>query len=284
MRNIDPYIKLIQGNLFPALYNSLGLKMNTTPTNKMNTIATYNGDLENSNVTLEFSSNHKELADYVNTNSVFVTLYYNAKATQVGIIDLDDIDSCVEIIYSSLYELGYRSAEDIEEEKRKEEEKKQKEREKQEKEKEAKKKELELYRNLSNFEDDVDDSNDVEDTETSIEEANADFDMYLDYFNEKAESNTNMEISIGYEKRPGSVSFVYIECFYINSTKCLLQNSGISPEIDKVVSWDSAKDYMNKVAEKLNGVISISAYNPDGSNIELERPKDSNNVNLGIDI
>jgi len=51
MRNIDPYIKLIQGNLFPALYNSLGLKMNTTPTNKMNTIATYNGDLENSNVT-----------------------------------------------------------------------------------------------------------------------------------------------------------------------------------------------------------------------------------------
>lgn len=284
MRTIDSYIKLIEKDLFPALYNKIGLKMNTAPITKMNTIVTYNGDLENKTVTLEFSSNHKELADYFNTKSLFVTLYYNAKGTQAGVIDLDYIDSCVEIIYSALYELGYRSQEDIEEDRKKEEERLRKEKQEELKKKQDEEKRKELISYNTNYDEIENEPEDDLSSEESIEEFEKDFDMYLDYFNKKGESNSSLEVSIGYSKKQSTVSFVSVDCFYISSNKCLVQTHSISPEIDKAVSWDSAKDYIIKVAQKLDGVISTAAYDPEGNSIELEKSDDSNNVNLGIDI
>ena len=83
IRQISKYIKNIQIKLFPALKNNYNLDMNENPTNISTTLATFNGQLNDNRVILEFSSNHVDLTDYQNQNVIFLTIYYKSRGTKV---------------------------------------------------------------------------------------------------------------------------------------------------------------------------------------------------------
>ena len=113
VRKLDKFIDDIENKLFPALKeSSMNLIMYNDPIYNSTTINTYAGDLDDDRIRLEISSNHVELKDYIDDNAVFATIYYKGKGSKVGVLNLDDINECVGLIYATLYDMGYRTQED----------------------------------------------------------------------------------------------------------------------------------------------------------------------------
>ena len=290
---IDKFTKLIVNNLFPALQESLGIKMYASPVTSSSTIVTYTGDLGNDRVKLEFSSNHVELASYQKENAVFLTIYYRARGTKAGILNLDNIDECVELIYAALYELGYRSEEDLEKERQEKEEKEKLELEKKRAEedrlKQAKRAEQiadEEKERLAKEQRDKEPSlTPEEETEQSIKEAESDFDKYLFKLKQINTQNSQIIASISFETNNNNYRVVSVDMFYITADLCLVQTTGINPKIDKTARWDKAKEYIMKVTRAVNGVISLGAVDENNEDIDIsDLEDDSNNVNVDFDI
>lgn len=285
MKAIKYYIKTIDSKLLPALDERLGLKLSMQPNYTRTTKVSYGGTLEGTRVVLDFSSNHIELNDY-DDNYLYCDVYYGSGGDSAGIIDLNNIDECVDQIYSALYELGYRTPEDIEEEKRAEEEKKQAE--------EAKKQAEEQKRQerLAQEEPEEEEQNteqEIEDTESedSLKEYTVNFDKYLKIMTDENQMNSRMEISISADvstTEREQYKLININAFYISSMMCLLQTDGISPKVDKAVTWDKAKNYTMRVAEKLNGVISVTGFDSEDNEITIAQDDTSNDIDVDVDI
>lgn len=286
IRQISKYIKNIQTKLFPALKNNYNLDMNENPTNISTTLATFNGQLNDNRVILEFSSNHKDLADYPDEPVLFLYLYFNYKGTKAGIINLNNINEAVEIIYAALYELGYRTQEDI----NKEKEKKKKEQEKklQDEKERLKKRKEELLKQTQEDEIDYDNEEPEEDeSKSSILEMNNDFDKYLSILQENNQPNSQINATISYLSENNNYKIINVNLFYITKNQCLIQTEGVKPKIDQQTSWDKAKNYIIKVTEKINGVIAISALDENGDDIILKPEENENNsddLDTGINI
>ena len=70
-----------------------------------------------------------------------------------------------------------------------------------------------------------------------------------------------------------------------------MQTNQITPKIDQVTTWDKAKNYCLKVAEKFNGSMSIYAVDHNGKEIELTQDElntvsgeDSDSIDTGISL
>lgn len=290
VRQINKYIKDIQTKLFPALKNSYNLNMSENPTNISTTLATFNGQLDDNRVIFEFSSNHRDLADYSSNEPVlYLNLYFNYKGTKAGIINLNEINESLEIIYAALYELGYRSQEQL----NKEKEQKQKELEKQKQDELSKIKQkrqqidLELL-NKDEIEDSEENDNYQQEVEDSLNEINSDFDLYKNQLIKLNELDSSITIVIAL---PPNVDiknkFINIVCSYVNKDICFVSTDNINPPVNQEVSWDRAKNYILKVIEKLNATSSLYASDSEGKTIELSSEEDeeeSDGIESGIEI
>ena len=287
MKAIKYYIKTINNELLPALEDRLGLDLAMQPNYTRTTKVSYAGSLDGVRTILEFSSNHIELKDY-DDNYLFCNVYYGSGGDSAGIINLDNIDECVDQIYAALYELGYRSPEDIEEEKRKEEEKKQAEEAKKQAEEEKKKQNL-ANRQEEPEENTEEEPEEIEDNESeeSIKEYSTDFDKYLDVMSKENLVNGRMEISIAINDTSSNsekYKMLNIDAYYISGMMCLVQTSGINPKVDKAVTWDKVKNYALKIAEKFDGVISVVGYDPDDNELTISKDDTSNDTDVDVTI
>lgn len=282
VRKIQPYIKTIQQSLFPELSSRLNINMITTPYSSSATLATFKGRLENKEITLEFSSNHRDLDENSKTD-LFLYLYYNYKGTKVGIINITDLEECVDLIFIALSDLGYKSQEDIELEK---EQKRKAEEEKARKEKEElQKRKEDLLRQTQQDEEEPEEELPDTESEDSIEESQVIFDKYLTELRKSNQPNSYINAGISYSTSESSFKMINIMMFYVSSKLCLVQTEGIKPKIDQTTSWEKAKDYVFKVADKINGVVSVVAADEDGKDIILNPEEDnSEDLDTGINL
>lgn len=286
-QDINKLLPIITNKLFPELASKYSIRMNTKPVTLRRTFATYTGEgLSNARITLEFSSNHEQIQDYAATDLVlFVKAYYDTNGEDAGIIDLSNIPDTASQIYATLYELGYRTAEDAEKEKQ-DREAKAAEEKRQKLEREKKKKEAlqaELAAEEKEKEQEPEEQEPaVDETKASIEEFSNQFDRYLSAM---TEINDKMMITISSALEDGHASFITVDATYITASMCLVETNGISPKVDKAVKWASAKKYCIAVTEKLQGAISITAVDAKGKDIELPADKSvDDGVDLGINI
>lgn len=277
---IKDYKDAIVNNLIPALENSIEtLSINTNPIRFVTTIIEFAGILEDRRIIIEFSSNDIRL-DEASDSSLFSSVYYNNAKEDAGIIDLNNIQDCVEMIIGALYDLGWKSSEDKAKQKAEQEAKEKEELEKK-KAAEQKRKE-ELYNNDSEEFDEPEEQIDyTEKDKQSISEFSSLFDKYL-----KAMSDRNQMGSIMFVNISTDIGKTYkmlnITLTYISSTMCLIETDGINPQLNKTVSWEQAKNYCIKVTEKVDGAISVEAV--DEQKRDLEIPEDNDDLNLDINI
>lgn len=281
-KSIEKYQKQIENSLLPLLKENYDIDINNRPIRATKTTLTYKGLTYNEDsVMLELLSNYEELDE---PNTLFVTVYYNSRGVDAGIINMNNVYEASEIIGATLYDMGYRTKQEVESEKLYKETKEKAEKEKQqaeEKEALAKRKE-ELMRDVEMErqakENEPEDTSDVEESSDSIEEFNTLFDKYLptlkigDYF--------DITIAIDYENQ---VKFLGIKVTYVTATVCYVVTNGITPALDKQVDLEKVKPYINKIAEKFNGVITLEAYDESGAELPLPET-DDDRVKLDFDI
>ena len=288
MNSIKPYIKILDNKLIPVLNEKLGVKLISQINYTRTTQISYAGSIDRNRIEVKFSSNHIELKDY-DKNYLYADVYYNMGGTSAGIIDLSNIDESVDQIYASLYELGFRNQEDLEKEKKEKEEAAEKHRQ-EEIEKEWKK----VQRQRANQEKEAieaaenqEANEDLSATESkeSIDESHVYFDKYLDTMKDANMINSVINIDIMVDgEEAGKFKNLGINLYYISSSMCLVQTNKIIPKVDKAVTWDRARDYYTRVAEKLEGVVNINAEDPDGNELEVDLETDTDNTNVGIDL
>ena len=291
VRKLDKFIDDITKKLFPALKQQLNLTMYDNPVYTSTTVNTYTGDLEDDTIRMEISSNHVELEHYVDNNAVFATIYYKGKGSKVGVLNLDDINECVDLIYATLYELGYRTPEDLEREKKEKEKK-----EKEEKEKEAaeieKKRHARKVRQLADLgaQEDIGDEEDnseqiKEESEESIKESSENFDLFLNDIKFKDDKGSIINALISFETSDSKFKVLNIDMTYVNKDDCIVKTEGIKPVVNTKVSWDRAKSYMINVAEKVIGSLAVSAVDSQGISLNLDELKnDADNFDIGVQI
>lgn len=292
-RNIDDYIPSLLKNVFPQL-QQFGINMYNKPFMQDKVTVSYNGDTyDGERLRLYFNCIHSEL-DEENKSEVFVDAEYNSNYFPIGKIDINQGQDSAEIIYASLYEEGYRTEQD------KEQDKEQAEKEQAEKEKkdkaalENKKKERQEWKQAQMVQpsEDSETEENPEEVKESQEEFSRLFDIYLDRLKKINQLNGSIIISImitddSSDNLKGK--FLGVDLYYIGETQCLMQTNQITPKIDQVTTWDKAKNYCLKVAEKFNGSMSIYGVDHNGKEIELTQDElntvsgeDSDSIDTGI--
>ena len=297
-RNINNYIPSLLKNVFPQL-QQFGINMYDRPFMQDKVTVSYNGETyDNERLRLYFNCIHSELeAD--NESEIFVDAEYNSNYFPIGKININQGQEAAEIVYSALYEEGYRTEQD----KQKDIEQAEKEKAEQErKEKEAlekKKKERQAWKQSQMPKEKEPDEEEIVDDSQEIKESQEEFsklyDIYLGRLQELNQPNGNISISIMITDTSGKNlqgKFLGVDLFYIGGNQCLMQTNQITPKIDQVTTWDKAKNYCLKVAEKFNGSMSVYATDSNGKEIELTQDElnsvsgeeDSGSIDTGISL
>ena len=282
IKSIQPYLKTIQNSLLPSL-SKYEIFINSNPTDVKLTEATYSGEADGDRLVIKFYSNSNQLADYSKSdNVVYCNVYLGAGGTPAGILNLSNVQESAEQIYATLYELGFRTNNDKEEDKLEKEKKAAEEKAKKQADKEKRLQNQDIDNVEKEPEEEIDPK---QESQESIEEASIKFDKYLNELIKIGEMNSTISCKITMDSdRSSSFRMLNIDMIYISPTICLLETTGIKPKVDKTVTWQTAKDYCIKVAEKVNGFMSIDAMDNKGADIELNDTDDSNDLDLNIDI
>ena len=288
VRKLDKFINDIVNKLFPALReSSMNLIMYNDPVYSSATVNTYAGDLGDDRIKMEISSNHVELKDYINDNAIFATIYWKGRGSKIGVLNLDDINECVGLIYATLYELGYRTPEDLEKEKKEKEEKLKAEEDKKKAELEKKREERKAKQQaeIDNQEEPEEEISPEEESANSIKEASNNFDLYLDKLQDINSKESMIMANISFNTENTTFKVINVDMTYASDKDCFVETNGIKPKIKEQVEWNRAKNYIIKVAEKVKGILSIGASGPNGEEINIEDLKnDSDNIDLDINI
>ena len=236
----------------------------------------YNGETyDNNHLRLYFNCIHSEL-DESNESEIFVDCEYNSNYFPIGKINVNQGQEAAEIIYSSLYEEGYRTEQDKQKDKEQAEKEKIEQQRKQKEDLEKRRKERQAWKQSQVPQEKEPDEKEQVDDQQEIKESQEKFsklyDIYLGRLQELGQLNGNITISImiaDTSERNLQGKFLGIDLFYIGGNQCLMQTNQITPKIDQVTTWDKAKNYCLKVAEKFNGSMSIYAMDSNGKEIEL---------------
>ena len=281
-KDISRKRKYIENSLIPEL-NKLDKDINLNPNAISNTLttATYEGDFKGSPIALEFNTNN---IGQDGGEDLFVNVYYQDKGIEAGAINSSDgVDYALDLINGVFHKLGLRTNQDIEDENN----------ERMEKQKADAMKKKEEYRaqQQADMEKEKEDSEDSEQQEKDRVAENKNqldlFDSYLSVLTKENDMNGVIQTSI-YVENINSESLSYsvlgVDCFYISAKMCLVQTNKINPKVDKTSSWDSAKNYISNIADKLKGTISVVAFDSNGKAVELEGNSDSDSVNVDINL
>lgn len=281
-QSVSKYMKIIINDLLPALEKSIEkLSINTNPIRYINTIAEFSGTLNDRRIILEFSSNDSRLDD-ASDSSVFCSIYYKESKEDAGIIDLVDIQSCVEMIVGALYDLGYKSSEDLAKEKADQEAKEKEEYEK--KMAEEKKRKEQLYNEPSNDSSEEEQISPEEESIQSINDFSIMFDKYLKALINLAQIGSSMIVIIAVGDDKTKIKLLNITLTYISSNTCLIETEGINPKVNKTVTWDKAKNYCINVAKKVNGVISIDVMDEEGKAVDIYDDEENQDIDVNVEV
>lgn len=288
VRKIKPFLNQIS-TFISNLDYALGLNVRTTPTKADDTIAIYEGSHGSDTIKLKFNSNHLDVVDEGKNPIVFCDTYLGFKGTEAGPINLSNNSESIDILYSALYEVGFRTEQDKKDE---EELRKQKERKAQEeKERKAQEEKDRLARRREEILAQTEDEPEEDEAEEEIdnEEEKVNFDKYLEVLRKSNQPNSIIIAGITYSDKTSNFKMISIDMYYVTKDTCLVQTQGINPPIDKQVTWDKAKAYVFKVADKVNGSVSIVANNENGEEITIDKSNtstqsNSSDLDLGIDI
>ena len=282
-KDISRKRKYIENSLIPEL-NKLDKDINLNPNAISNTLttATYEGDFKGSPIALEFNTNN---IGQDGGEDLFVNVYYQDKGVPAGAINSGEgVGYALDLINGVFHDLGLRTKQDIEDE---EAERQRAERERAEK----KKAEYKAQQQADAEKEKEDEKISSEETEQERVEENKNqldlFDSYLSVLIKENDMNGVIQTSI-YIENINSESLSYsvlgVDCFYISAKMCLVQTNKINPKVDKTSSWDSAKNYISNIADKLKGTISVVAFDSNGKAVELEDNFDSDSVNVDVNL
>ena len=284
------YMKDIEQKLIPSINNKLDISINNYPSITKETYAIYRDDLND--IELEVSSNNVDLR---NKGDLFINVSYDKMREEAGIINLNDISDAVEIVNIALHELGFKSKEEIDKEKEAEQKAKEAEMEKKRQEDEARK-----LRNQQIKQDIADGKYDEPKEDANEEEPESDNydEQRNDYINElnsalrfvsdlRGEGQTitlDWLIPIpseGNSVKMGNISAVLT---HVAGNNFLLETKRINPKIEKIVNSEDAKNYLNKVSDKIRTVPVIMLADEKGKEMRIPAEYQGDPVDLGIDI
>lgn len=284
------YMKDIEQKFIPALNNKLGTSINNYPTVERETYALYK-DPE-SGVELEISSNNKDLH---NRGDLFVNVSYNNMREEAGIVNLNDINDAVEITNIALHELGFETADEIKEKKAAEEQKKQAELEKRRQEDLARQE-----RNRQIKQDIADGKYDEEDPEASeeIEEPDTydedkpgyerELTGAINYVAEMSGEGQNINVEwlipITTDDNNTRMGHIDVDITHLAGNNFYMENKRINPKVQKAVNGEQAKEYVNKVSDKIRTIPMITVTDEKGKEINVPQDYQDDPVDLGIDI
>lgn len=283
------YMKQIEQNLIPSLNSSLDININNYPKVEKETYAIYEDS--NKHISIELSCNHRDIEQ---RDQLFATVTYNNMRVESGLISLSDIDDAVEIITISLKDLGFKTPQDIEEEKRKAEEEKKAEEERKAKEQEERKTRNAANLTNSNDSQELDNAEDEGDTEQpELDEYNNEKPMFLNELDSTINFVSDLDgngqtitiewlTPINTSNTSFNMGHIYVILTHISGKNFLLENKKIKPKLEKSVNPESAISYIEKVSDKLNQVPNISVKDENGKDIEI--PEDYNDTILDLDI
>lgn len=274
-RNIKDYIPGILKIVFPQL-QQFGINMYTNPFMQDKVTVSYNGETyDNNHLRLYFNCIHSEL-DTSNESELFVDCEFDSNYFPIGKININQGQEAAEIIYAALYEEGYRTEQDKQKDKEQIEKDKAEQERKEKESLEKKKKDRQAWKQSQMIQqkepDETEQITNQEDIKESQEEFSKLFDIYLNRLKEVNQPNGSIVISIMIEDKSDNNykgKFLGVDLYYISGNQCLMQTNQITPKIDQATTWDKAKNYCLKVAEKFNGSMSIYATDYNGKEIEL---------------
>lgn len=250
MANIKRFLDVIEQQILPAMESNYNIKMYQKPVMERPVSVTYSGEdlSNNTRVMFQFNSEYKDEREQLSNNQLFATVFYGFAGTKAGVIDINNINETVEILYSALYELGYRTEQDVQEDKEKEEIRKQKEKEDKDEEIKKARDKVKAKHELMSNKPDIGDKEDSEESE--VEDDNPTFTQALDEllkeFKARHEINSNLHFTF---TNPESPTDVYdIDVYYVTYNKALVQSDYL--KLDKVYDINDIEEFLIGQYEK----------------------------------
>lgn len=284
------YMKDIEQKFIPALNNKLGTSINNYPTVERETYALYK-DPE-SGIELEVSSNNKDLDG---KGDLFINVSYNNMREEAGIVNLNDINDAVEITNIALHELGFETADEIKQKKAAEEQRKQQELEKRRQDDLARQeRNRQIKRDIADGKYDEEEPEDIEEPEEldTYDEDKPNYERELTgAINFVAEmsgegQNINVEwlIPIVTDDNNTRMGHIDVDITHLAGNNFYMENKRINPKIQKAVNGEQAKEYVNKVSDKIRTIPMITVTDEKGKEINVPQDYQDDPVDLGIDI
>ena len=284
------YMKDIEQKFIPALNNKLGTSINNYPTTERETYALYK-DPE-SGIELEVSSNNKDLDG---KGDLFINVSYNNMREEAGIVNLNDINDAVEITNIALHELGFETADEIKQKKAAEEQRKQQELEKRRQDDLARQeRNRQIKRDIADGKYDEEEPEDIEEPEEldTYDEDKPNYERELTgAINFVAEmsgegQNINVEwlIPIVTDDNNTRMGHIDVDITHLAGNNFYMENKRINPKIQKAVNGEQAKEYVNKVSDKIRTIPMITVTDEKGKEINVPQDYQDDPLDLGIDI
>ena len=289
---IANYLKPIEQYYIPSLNNLFDVMIDTSPVLTRETYVVY----EDSDIGLkvEISSNHRDITE---EGDLFVSVSYDNMKNDVGIINFKNkasLEDAVDMTLNALHEIGFKTGEEKEAEKQKEYEKQQEEKNKKDEE-ERKRKERWSKDNTENEyadepynteEDTVEDSREYEENKPEfINELDKSLQFVSDLKGE-GQTITVEWVTLVSSKSSTTQQFghIYAILTHITGNNYLLENKRINPKVEKVVNSEKAKEYIEKVSDKVEQVGTIMIKDENGKDLKVPSEYTGDPLDLDIDI
>lgn len=250
MAKIREYIPIIKNKILPTMESNYGINFKSEPVLLRNTAVTYAGlDSTETRVMMEFNSEYQiKGKSLLNSNELFATVFYGFAGAKAGVIDLSNINETTEILYSTLYELGFRTSSDIDEEKAKAQQDKEKaEKEKEEKIKQAREKEKARHEAMFRNDNEKEEPEEEPQEEESEDYYTESVDNILKDFINKNEVNSSLHCTY---LIPDSIkqNVFSVDVYYVSTAKCYIKSEYL--ELDKVYDTKDLEDFLIDLSTK----------------------------------
>lgn len=247
MAKIRDYVSIIRDNILPLMKENYNINFKSEPILLRPTAVTYMGfDTDDNRIMLEFNSDYKEgNKSLIQDNELFATVFFRFTGAKAGVIDITNPFEASEILYSTLYELGFRTSQDIQDDKDKAEREKEEQRLAKEKEiQQAREKEKKRHELMSN-------KPDIEEPQEEPQEGNTTYtqaiDTTLEEFNNRHELNSNLHCTFLVPETKKQDVFD-VDIYYVSKNKCYIKSEYLN--LDKTYDSDDLKEFLLDLYEK----------------------------------
>lgn len=270
---IANYMKQIEQQYIPALNQRLGTNINNYPRIARETYAVYNDD--ESEASVEISSNHRDLD---NRGDLFVAVSYNGMKEDAGIVNLNNIEDAVEISTIAFKELGFKTPEDIENDKQQDEiDRANVEKERKQQAAAAAKRKEELRREAERGDTEPEEIIEPEEEPDTYDEDKVDYEKdlkrSLKFLSTTPEGSM---IELDWLHMPDtadntkmSIVHIIMNLTHVSGGNFLVETQRINPKIQTITNIDGVMEYANKVSDKLRTTPQMNLKDEKGKPLQV---------------